>query len=153
MPFPPEYQRATDEFYAFLHSVRDLAMYGSAHQAYTTTQAVLQLFRRRISLEDGIRFAACLPVGLRALFVAEWDPDEPRRPFGTVEDMTAEARELRADHNYVEADSIAVVAAALWQHVDRARLESVLASMDPAARAFWSQEGASNKGLEQRASR
>jgi len=149
VPFPPEYQRATDEFYSFLHTVRDAAMYGSAHPAYTTAQAVLQVFRRRISLEDGIRFATCLPVGLRALFVAEWDPCEPRRPFGTVEERTAEAQELRANHNYVEADSIAVVAGALWQYVDRAKLEAVLASMEPAARAFWSEGRASDTGAGQ----
>jgi uncharacterized protein (DUF2267 family) len=138
MPFPQEYQRATDQFYSFLHDIRDEAMYGSAHQAYTTAQAVLQVFRRRVSLRDGIRFAACLPVGLRALFVAEWDPEEPRRPFGTVEEMTVEAQELRANHNYVESDSISVVARVLWRHADRARLELVLASMEPAACEFWS---------------
>jgi len=135
MPFPQEYQRATDQFYSFLHDIRDEAMYG---KAYTTAQAVLQVFRRRVSLEDGIRFAACLPVGLRALFVAEWDPEEPRRPFGTVEEMTVEAHELRANHNYVEPASISVVARVLWRHADRARLEFVLASMELAAREFWS---------------
>lgn len=140
MPFPYEYQRATDEFYTFLHDVRDGAMYGTAHPAYTTAQAVFQVFRRRIPLEDGIRFATCLPVGLRALFTAEWDPDEPRRPFGTIAEMTAEARELRADHNYVEDDSIQVVAEALWRHANVARLKSVLASMEPAAQQFWSTE-------------
>lgn len=65
--------------------------------------------------------------------VAEWALGEPKRPFGTIEQMTAEARELRVDHNYVEADSIVVIATALWQQVDRAKLESVLVSMDPAA--------------------
>jgi hypothetical protein len=99
-------------------------MYGSAHPAYTTTQAVMQVFRRRVPIADGIRFAASLT-------------DEPLRPFGTVEEMTAEARELRADHNFVEPDSIAVVSRVVWRHADAAKLQAALASREPAARAFW----------------
>jgi ketopantoate reductase len=44
----------------------------------------------RIAIEDGIRFAAALPAGLRELFVAELDPAEPRRPFDTIARMTDE---------------------------------------------------------------
>ena len=138
MPYPHEYQRASDEFAAFLDDLKRAAMYGSPHPAYTTTQAVFQVFRRRISLEDGIRFAAALPAGLRALFVADWDPLEARVPFGSVDEMTDEARQLRPGHNFVDDDSIALVSSTLWRHADAARLVPVLASMAPAARAFWS---------------
>lgn len=138
MPYPAEYQRASAEFAAFLHDLSDVAMYGSPHPAYTTTQAVFQVFRRRVPLHDAIRFATSLPVGLRALFVAGWDPDEPLRAFATIEQMTAEARELRPNHNFVEADSIAAVSTALWRHVDVATLAAALDAMAPAAAAFWS---------------
>lgn len=138
MPYPREYQHAGDDFAAFLDDLKRASMYGSPHPAYTTTQAVFQVFRRRIPLADGIRFAAALPAGLRALFVADWDPDEPRVPFDAVERMTDEARQLRVGHNFVEDDSIAQVSSALWRHVDAARVVPALASMAPAARAFWS---------------
>lgn len=138
MPYPREYQRASDEFAAFLDDLKRAAMYGSPHPAYTTTQAVFQVFRRRISLADGIRFAAALPAGLRALFVADWDPLEARVPFGSVDAMTTEARQLRPGHNFVEDDSIARVSTVLWRHVEASRLGAVLAAMAPAARSFWS---------------
>lgn len=137
MPYPREYQRASDDFAAFLDDLKHASMYASPHQAYTTAQAVFQVFRRRLSLDDGIRFAAALPAGLRALFVAEWDPDEPRRRFETRERMTDEARQLRVGHNFVEDDSIAVVAAVLRRHTDPERLAPVLAALPPEARAFW----------------
>jgi len=138
MPYPREYQRASDDFAAFLDDLKRVAMYGSPHPAYTTTQAVFQVFRRRISLQDGVRFAAALPAGLRALFVADWDPDEPRVSFDTVDRMTAEARQLRVGHNFVDDDSIAQVSRVLWRHVDPSRLASVLSAMPDDARAFWS---------------
>lgn len=138
MPYPREYQRASDEFAAFLEDLKRAAMYGSPHPAYTTTQAVFQVFRRRVSLQDGIRFAAALPAGLRALFVAEWDPAEPRLAFDTIARMTDEARRLRAGHNFVEDDSIGQVSAVLWRHVDPSRLASALAAMSDDARSFWS---------------
>lgn len=137
MPYPSEYQRASDDFAAFLEELKVASLYSSPHPAYTTTQAVFQVFRRRIAIEDGIRFAAALPAGLRALFVAEWDPAEPRRPFDTIARMTDEARQLRVGHNFVDDDSIALVSSTLWRHVDAARLVQVLASMTPAARTFW----------------
>lgn len=137
MPYPREYQRASDDFASFLEDLKQAALYASPHQAYTTAQAVFQVFRRRVSLDDGIRFAAALPAGLRALFVAEWDPGEPRRPFETRERMTEEARQLRLGHNFVEDDSIALVAAAVWRHADPERLAPALAAMPPEARAFW----------------
>lgn len=74
MTVPAEYQRARDHLYAFLEDARDTAGLGSTHQAYTMVQGVLQAFRRRLDVRDGIRFAGVLPLGLRALFVADWDP-------------------------------------------------------------------------------
>lgn len=138
MPYPAEYQRASDEFAAFLHDLAKVAMYGSPHPAYTTAQAVFQVFRRRVGLEDAVRFATSLPVGLRALFVADWNPGEPHQAFTTVEQMTAEAHALRPHHNFVEADSIAAVSTVLWRHVDATRLGAALDAMPPAAAAFWS---------------
>ncbi|NMW22602.1 MAG: DUF2267 domain-containing protein [Chlorobiaceae bacterium] len=60
MPVPSEYQRATDDFYKFLIKVRDLAGFGSTHQAYTMVQGVLLTFRRRLEIKDAISFAAAL---------------------------------------------------------------------------------------------
>lgn len=135
--FPPEYQRATDEFYDYLRSLRDIALFPDSHPPYTVTQAVFQVFRRRLSLGDAIRFAQVLPVGLRALFVADWDPDEPMRPFGSREEMTRELLELRPEHNYSSETSIADVAAALRMHVDAAAFDAALATLPAAAAAFW----------------
>jgi uncharacterized protein (DUF2267 family) len=137
VPYPSEYQRATSQFSDFLTDVRDGALYGSPHQAYTTAQGVLRTFRRRLSLPEAIRFAAILPVGLRALFVADWDPDEPRLPFASRAEMSQEVRALRADHNFSDGESIHVVAVALRQHVDQAKLDAVLATLPEGAVDFW----------------
>ncbi|MGE0863882.1 MAG: DUF2267 domain-containing protein [Vicinamibacterales bacterium] len=137
MPYPAEYQRATDAFAAFLLEVRDRCDFASPNQAYTTAQAVLQVFRRRLPLADAIRFAGVLPVGLRALFVADWDPGEPQRPFGSLADMTAEVRALRPGHNFSPPHAIAAVAGALRAHVDVARLDALLATLPRDAGRFW----------------
>ena len=138
MPVPREYQRATDEFQAFLASARDAAALGSTHQAYTMTQGVLQTFRRRLELADAVRFASVLPGLVRALFVAEWDPAEPRRPFEDRAAMTREAQRLRPDHNLAPDSCIRDVARALRRHLpDEAAFERVLATLPPGARDFW----------------
>lgn len=137
MPVPPHYQRATDEFFAFLVDARDAAGLQTTNQAYTMVQAVLQTFRRRLSLPDAIRFAGVLPAVTRAVFVADWDPDEPRRPFGPRAEMTADVRALRPNHNFAPDTAIRDVAVALRKHVDEASFDALLRALPEGAAAFW----------------
>ena len=134
---PPEYQQAKIDFYNFLVDARDGSLFQDSQPAYTMAQGVLQAFRRRLDLKDAIRFANVLPVGLRALFVSDWDPDEPRRPFGDRETMTREVQNLRPVHNYSPDDSIQIVAGALRRNVDREAFDRVLATLPEGAVEFW----------------
>jgi len=137
MPVPIEYKRAGDDFYAFLLDVRDRSDLWSTHVTYTMVQGVFQVFRRRLSLKQAILFANILPVGLRALFVTDWDTDEPIQPFGTHESMTLEVKALRHKHNFSTDTAIEDVAGALRQHVDIKQLETVLSHLPEGASKFW----------------
>lgn len=137
MPLPNEYQRATDDFYKFLTDARDLASLGSTHQAYTMVQGVLQTFRRRLEIKDAIRFANTLPAVLRALFVADWDVDEPQRLFEGLAVMTIEVQQLRGDHNFAPDTAIHNVATALRKHLDEESFDKVLATLPDGAVEFW----------------
>lgn len=95
------------------------------------------MFRRRLDLKDAIRFAGVLPVGMRALFVADWDTDEPRRPFEDRVIMTKEVQALRADHNFAPETAIRDVASALRRHVDQDAFNRVLARLPKDAAEFW----------------
>ena len=137
MPVPPEYQRATDDFYAFLLDARDTAGLETTHQTYTMVQGVLQTFRRRLEIPDAIRFADVLPPVLRAIFVADWNPEEPKRQFDDLVTMTKEVQALRAEHNFAPDTAIADVASALRRHVDLRKFDLVLASLPDGATKFW----------------
>jgi uncharacterized protein (DUF2267 family) len=97
---PSEYQRATDDFYKLLIDARDSAGLTTTIQSYTMVQGVLQVFLRRLEVSEAIRFLSVLPVGLRALFVADWDVSEPKRQFEDPAVMTKEVQGLRAEHNF-----------------------------------------------------
>jgi uncharacterized protein (DUF2267 family) len=137
MPVPSQYQRATDHFYEFLTDARDTAGLGSTHQAYTMVQGVLYAFRRRLDLKQAILFAGVLPPVLRAIFVADWDMDEPIREFGKRDAMTAEVQSLRADHNFAPDTSIRDVAEALRRHVNEPELDRLLGRLPEGAARFW----------------
>lgn len=137
MPFPVEYQRATDHFHQFLADARDEASLQSVHQAYTMAQGVFRTFRRRLKVEDAIRFSNILPASLRALFVADWDVDEPRLPFEDRAIMTKEVQSLRPLHNFSPESSIHDVASALRRNVDHVALDRVLTLLPEGAREFW----------------
>ena len=44
-------------------------------------QGGFQVFRHRLEVKEAIRFMSVLSVGARALFAADWDVEEPKRPF------------------------------------------------------------------------
>ena len=138
MPTPMEYRLATRDFDRFLADVATETNLGSRHQAYTTTQGVLFCFRRRLSLRDAISFAQILPAMLRALFVGEWDTDEPRAKSWDREVMAAEVKRLRANHNFSPDTAIGDVARVLRRYVDAAAFDRCLEKLPSPAREFWS---------------
>jgi uncharacterized protein (DUF2267 family) len=137
MTVPLEYEFASQDFTQFLRDARVASDLTSPHQTYTMVQGVLQAFRRRLSVKDALSFANVLPPVVRAVFVADWDVDEPRRPFGDRAAMTREVQALRANHNVAPDTSIQDVARALRKHVDQAAFDRVLATLLEGASQFW----------------
>jgi uncharacterized protein (DUF2267 family) len=140
MPVPSEYQRATDDFYQLLKDARDSAGLTTTNQAYTMVQGVFQAFRRRLEVKESIRFLSVLPVGARALFVADWDANEPKRPFEARAIMTKDVQALRSDHNYAPETAIRDVAIALRRNLDQAAFDRVLTTLPHGAMQFWQPE-------------
>lgn len=137
MPVPAEYERASAKFYEFLVAVRDRSDLWSTHVTYTMVQGVLQTFRRRLSVAENIRFANELPICLRALYVTDWNVDQPRREFTDRRSMIAEVKELRHAHNFSVDSAIEDVASVLWRFVDTERFREVLTEMPEGALEFW----------------
>lgn len=137
MPVPPEYERASAKFTGFLLAAREAGDLTTTNQAYTMVQGVLQAFRRRLTVKQAIAFAELLPPLVRALFVSDWDVDEPMRPFESREAMTKEVQALREGHNWSPPHAIAAVAKALRPLVNQAHFDALLATFPPGARDFW----------------
>ncbi len=137
MPVPAEYARASDQFYDFLVDARDAADLGTTHQAYTMVQGVLQVFRRRLDADQAIRFSSVLPPLVKALFVSDWDLNEPTRAFGNVAEMSGEVQSLRAAHNFAPDTAIADVARSLKKYVDQEAFHRVLSELPDGAEEFW----------------
>lgn len=141
MPVPSEYQRASQDFETFLVDAKNAAALETSHQVFTMVEGVFRVFRRRLSVGDALAFAGALPPILRALFVADWDPAEPRRPFGDLETMNREVLELRPLHNFATPTAIQDVAEALRKNVDRIAFGRVLAGLPREAGEFWGAGG------------
>jgi uncharacterized protein (DUF2267 family) len=137
MPVPPDYRRASIEFEQFLLDAREAADLTTTNQTYTMVQGVLQAFRRRLTIPEAIRFAGVLPPVLRAIFVADWDVDEPRRSFGDRAEIIREIQSLRTDHNFAPDTAIEAVAVALRKNIDEARFDKELDTLSIAACEFW----------------
>lgn len=133
-----EIQRATEEFDKFLHMARDEAGLATRNQAYTMVEAVLLTFRHRLDVDQAIRFAAILQPVLRAIFVANWDIVEAKRPFQNRQALTREVQSLRKDHNFATDSAIYDVAKTLRVHIAQVELDDFLAGLSDEAREYWS---------------
>jgi uncharacterized protein (DUF2267 family) len=137
MTIPMELQRASENFDRFLSDAKDISGLATRNQTYTMVEGVLKAFRRRLNLQDAIRFANVLPPIVRAIFVADWNTDEPQLPFDDRAVMSREARDLRKDHNFAPETCILDVASALRRHIDQAAFDRVVASLPEGAGEFW----------------
>ncbi|KAA3516223.1 DUF2267 domain-containing protein [Agrobacterium vitis] len=137
MTVPEEYRQASRDFESILVEVRDQAMLGTTHRAYTTLEAVLRVFRCRLTVTQGLAFADLLSVGARALFVSHWDCHQPVLPFGPPQEMIVEVMALRHNHNLSTPSAIEDVVTVLRRHMDEIALKDFLESVSPEALRFW----------------
>lgn len=138
MPVPAEYERASAKFYDLLLDARNDADLWSTHVTYTMLQSVLQVFRRRLTIQQAIDFANLLPIGLRALFVTDWDTTEETQPFKGRDALVEEIRSLREQHNFSVDNAIEVIARAIRKQVDEERFDAFLSRLPEGAVEFWS---------------
>ncbi|MFI5304996.1 MAG: DUF2267 domain-containing protein [Nitrospiria bacterium] len=137
MTMPMEYGCASQVFEQFLRDALGASGLTSRHQVYTMTQGVFQAFRPRLDVRDTVRFANVLSPILRAIFVADWNLDEPKRPFENRDLITKEVQSLRGEHNFSPETAIKDVATALRKNMNEATLDSLLATLPEGAAEFW----------------
>ncbi|MBY5350521.1 DUF2267 domain-containing protein [Rhizobium leguminosarum] len=137
MTMPGEYRRASKDFDQYLDDIKADTLIDSRNVVYTMTQGVFQTFRRRLDVADALPFADVLPPVLRAIFVADWNPDEAKRSFEDRAAMTREAQSLRGDHDFSPDTAIRDVAIAVRKHADAAAFDRVLKTLPDGAEEFW----------------
>jgi uncharacterized protein (DUF2267 family) len=143
-------RHATKDWQAFLADAKERLNLTSDNSAYTAVDAVLQVFRRRLTVEEAIAFANLLPACLRALFVQNWDVTAPVLPFASRAEMTREAQAVRKDHNLTPDHAIAAVAWALRRHIHQRDLDALLAGLPKGAVDYWHVETSDPHELDRR---
>jgi len=137
MTMPRQYAHAADEFDRFVEDLRLELDHTTRHQTYQTIESVLRIFRRRLTVAEAIGFANALPAILRAIFVADWDVNQPVLPFSSLATLNAEVRAFRKNHDFSPANAIEIVATILKDYVDPLAFRDALARLPPEARTFW----------------
>ena len=150
MPMPWTYRHASREWRSFLDDARDRMSLHSDNMAYTATDAVLQVFRRRLTAQQGLDFAGVLPSVVRAIFVAGWDVTAPPVPFAARDALLREVKNIRPHHNLTPDNAIEAVAWATRRHTNRRDFDRVLARLPQGAAAFWHVEVDDPAELDQR---
>lgn len=150
MPMPWTYRHASKEWRAFLDDVKERMSLESDNMAYTAVDAVLQVFRRRLTAQQGLDFASVLPTVLRAIFVNGWDVSDPPVAFADRRALIDEVKRVRVNHNLTPDNAIEATAWAIRRCTDKRDFERVLAQMPDGAAAFWHVEVDDPSELDQR---
>lgn len=141
MPWPPEYQRASVDFEKFMVAARDQAGLATTNMAWNMVEGVLHVFRRRLTLEQALRFADQLPPAVRGLFVEGWRPGDHVASVGTRADLLEEVRSLRPEHNFSPDNAIESVGLALFAVLPSDAFARALEALPPELRELWSGVG------------
>ena len=147
---PWTYRHATKEWRALLDDAKERMCLVSDNNAYTALDAVFQVFRRRLTAQEGLDFASVLPCVPRAIFVKDWDISEEPLPFGDRASLIDEVKAVRKHHNLTPDNAIEAVAWALRRHVNARDFQRILDKLSPQARAYWHVEVEDPSELEQR---
>ncbi|WP_415403198.1 DUF2267 domain-containing protein [Tateyamaria sp. SN3-11] len=147
---PWTYRHASKEWRAFLDDAKERMSLQSDNMAYTAVDAVLQVFRRRLTAQQGLDFASVLPAVPRAIFVHGWDVTASPVPFAARDALTQEVRQIRANHNLTPDNAIEAVAWAIRRHTNKRDFERVLARLPDGAVAYWHVDVEDPAELEQR---
>lgn len=150
MPMPWTYRHASKEWRSFLDDVKERMSLETDNMAYTAVDAVFQVFRRRLTAQDGLEFASILPCVLRAIFVQNWDVTAPRAAFHDRETLISEVKKVRVNHNLTPDNAIEATAWAVRRCTNGRDFERVLDNLPVEARAFWHVDVADPAELEQR---
>ena len=150
MPMPWTYRHASKEFRAFLDDARDRMCLDSDNMTYTAVDAVFQVFRRRLTPQQGLDFASVLPSVLRAIFVYRWNISQAPVAFSDRDAMTAEVRAVRSNHNLTPDNAIEATAWAVRRCVDQKDFDRVLSGMPSGAADFWHVDVDDPSELDQR---
>lgn len=150
MPMPSTYRHASKEWRAFLDDVKERMSLDSDNMAYTAVDAVLQVFRRRLTAQQGLDFASTLPSVLRAIFVNGWDVTSPPVSFPARNTLIDEVKQVRVNHNLTPDNAIEATAWAIRRCTNKRDFERVLTRMPDGAVAFWHVEVDDPTELDQR---
>ena len=152
---PWTYRHASREYRAFLDDVKERMSLESDNMAYTAVDAVFQVFRRRLTAQQGLDFASVLPSIPRAIFVKDWVVEDPPVPFtrgggGPGDDDSGGQERSGSNHNLTPDNAIEATAWALRRSLDQRDLDRVLERIGPNAERFWHVEVANPDELAQR---
>ncbi len=150
MPMPWTYRHASKEWSAILDDLKDRMNLGSDNVAYTAMDGVLQVFRRRLTAQQGLDFASVLPAIPRAIFVTGWQVQVPPLPFAEREILTQEVKKVRPHHNLTPDNVIEATAWSLRRYINKIDLERTLNSLPDGAVQFWHIDVADLREIEQR---
>ncbi|MGX9849322.1 DUF2267 domain-containing protein [Limimaricola litoreus] len=134
---PWTYRHATKEWRAFLDDAKERMSIESDNMAYTAVDAVFQVFRRRLTAQQGLEFASVLPCVLRAIFVENWDVTHPPATFRDRETLVAEVKKVRVNHNLTPDNAIEATAWAVRRCTNGRDFDRMLAKLPAEACAFW----------------
>lgn len=118
-------------------AARDRAGLPTTNMAWNMVAGVLHAFRRRLSVEQALRFADQLPPAVRGLFVEGWRPGDQVATVGTRKELLEEVRSLRHQHNFSPDNAIESVGFALFTVLPSDAFSRALAALPPELRELW----------------
>ena len=138
MTMPPEIAQASTQFMELLGALKQRASLQTHNQCYAMLRAVLHGFRGYMTVTQAIAFAGGLPPVVRAIFLADWRPDEaPPPPPPSRQEFAAAVVKRLAPHHIPPDSIVSDVFAVLAYRADPARTAEAIDMLPAGLKQLW----------------
>ena len=137
MTIPPEITQASTQFMELLGALKERASLQTHTQCYAILRAVLHEFRGYMTTAQAIAFAGGLPPVVRAIFVADWRPDEAPPPPLAPREFTAAVVKRLSPHHVPPDSIVSDVFALLASRADPARTAVAVDNLPAGLQRLW----------------
>ncbi len=137
MALPTSLARAVQQIQEWLKELRDNGDFSNINQSLAVLRVVLHQLRDRLTVEEAVDLGAQLPLIVRGIYYAGWQPHKVPRKANTKQKFVDEVVLKLRPHTVPAERAVRDVFALMAHHCDAGEISDVIAQLPKELKELW----------------